>query len=228
MNFKYSKIFCWLNIQCWSRCQTPTSSPNHAIAWLAMYVWWDGSSDTKVRLTMTAHEEHGFPDPTFESIFCGSSFDPSLKADATPTFLCKFLLGVFRGWERWKPEQSPASFGTVWPSSLPICLSVSQVPYKMPALRPATRDRTVWDHGIFQNSWPQSGTHKVEPASDGLCTRLVLEALVWVLGQLLRHQSPFWLTADVQCKPNYGNTFFFFQKRAIKAQKPAKIDFFFT
>lgn len=100
----------------------PTSSRNHAIAWLAMYVWWDGSSDTKARLTMTAHEEHGFPDPTFESIFCGFSFDPSLKADTTPTFLCKFLLGVFRDRNRWKHEESPASFGTVWPSSLPICL----------------------------------------------------------------------------------------------------------
>lgn len=104
----------------------PTSSQNHAIAWLAMYVWWDGSSDTKARLTMTAHEEHGFPDPTFESIFCGSSFDPSLKADTTPTFLCNFLLGVFRDRRRWKHEESPASFGTVWPSSLPsarVCVT---------------------------------------------------------------------------------------------------------
>lgn len=56
-------------------------------------------------------------------------------------------------------------------------MSASQVPYR------------VWDRSICQNSWPWSETHKVESASDGLCIRLVLEALVWVLGQLLRHQS---------------------------------------
>lgn len=33
-----------------------------------------------------------------------------------------------------------------------LLVSVAQVPYKMPALLPATRDMTVWDRGIFQNS----------------------------------------------------------------------------
>lgn len=34
-------------------------------------------------------------------------------------------------------------------------------------------------------------TYQVEPVGGGLCTRLVLEAMVYLLGQLLRHQSPF-------------------------------------
>lgn len=205
----------------------PTSSQNHAIAWLAMYVWWDGSSDTKARLTMTAHEEHGFPDPTFESIFCGSSFDPSLKADTTPTFLCNFLLGVFRDRRRWKHEESPASFGTVWPSSLPSARVCVTGPLQDACIAAATRDMTVCDRGIFQNSWPHSGTQKVEPASDGLCTRLVLEALVWVLGQLLPAPKPILIKCWCTTQTKLRKHFFFYPDESNKGTETCQNRFFF-
>ena len=75
---------------------------------------------------MTAHEEHGFPDPTFESIFCGSSFDPSLKADTTPTFLCKFLLGFSgtgRGESKKKAQLLLAQCGRVLYPSARVCVT---------------------------------------------------------------------------------------------------------
>lgn len=128
---------------------------------------------------MTAHEEHGFPDPTFERIFCGSSFDPSLKGRHHPTFLCKFLLGTFRGQEEAEAYRKPSFFWhSVAEFSTHLLVSVeTQVPYKMPVLLPATRDLTergiaafvrTADRGQKHTRWNQPVMAYVQD----LCLRL--------------------------------------------------------
>lgn len=92
-----------------------------------------------------------------ERLFCGSSFDPFLKADSTPTS-CVNSEEV-AAWE------SPASFGTVWPRSLPICSCLCHRSLTQCGI--AAFVRTA-DHGQEHTRWNQPVTAYVQD----LCLRL--------------------------------------------------------
>lgn len=131
--------------------------------------------------------------------------DPSLKGRHHPTFLCKFLLG-----RRWEHKESPASFGTVWPSSPPICSCLCH--------RSLTRCLYCCQQ---QGTWQSVGSQHLSEEltmvrnTQGGTSQWwpMYKTCAWGFGVAPQPASlapkPFWLTADVQCKPNYGNTFFF-------------------
>lgn len=139
--------------------------------------------------------------------------------------------------EKRRRRRNPASLGTTDRSlgerertaaAVCVCSRPSvTVPLKSPGNAASSKGLKGWDPVCYKRSETCLGNIQSDTVSDDLCTRLVLEALVRLLGQLLRHQNPFLINYQYTIKPKIlKDILFFFQKREIKAQKPAKIDFF--